>query len=53
MLSKEKYFPAQKKCVHENFDLFWNAIEEGLVKLRQCDFYKRCSFDAKNSLELY
>ena len=50
---KEKYIPAQKKCVHENFELFWNAIEKALVKLRQCEFYERCSFDARNSLELY
>ena len=50
---KEKHIPAQKKCVHDNFDLFWNAIEKGLEKLRQCDFYQRCLFDAKNSLELY
>ena len=50
---KEKHIPAQKKCVHENFELFWNAIEKALVKLRQCEFYERCSFDARNSLELY
>ena len=29
----EKHIPAQKKCVHENFELFWNAIEKVLVKL--------------------
>ena len=50
---KEKHIPAQKKCVHENFELFWNAIEKALVKLRQFEFYERCSFDARNSLELY
>lgn len=49
----ERHIPAQKKCVHDNFDLFWNAVEKGLGKLRQCDFYQKCSFDAKNSLELY
>lgn len=49
----EKHIPAQKKCVHENFELFWNAIEKVLVKLRKCEFYERCSFDARNSLELY
>lgn len=37
---KEKHIPAQKKCVHENFELFWNAIEKALVKLRQCEFYE-------------
>lgn len=50
---QEKYIPAQKKCVHDYFDLFWNAIEKGLEKLRLCDFYRNCAFDAKNSLELY
>ena len=50
---KEKHIPAQKKCVHDNFELFWNAIEKALVKLRKCEFYERCSFDVRNSLELY
>lgn len=49
----EKHIPAQKKCVGENFELFWNAVENGLARIRQYDFYQRCSFDAKNSLELY
>ncbi len=53
LADKEKYISAQKKCVHENFSLFWSAIGDGLDKLRECDFYKRLSFDAKNSLELY
>ncbi|MBQ8164633.1 MAG: RNA polymerase sigma factor [Clostridia bacterium] len=50
---EEKHIPAQKQLVHDNFGLFWNAIDEGLTKIRQQDFYNRCSFDAKNSLELY
>ncbi len=50
---REKYIPAQKQCVHDNFQQFWNAIEIALVKLRQYDFYKKCSLDGKNSLELY
>ncbi len=49
----EKHIPAQKRCVHEHFDLFWRAIEQGLVRLRQCDFYKSCTVDARNALELY
>lgn len=50
---REKHIPAQKQCVHDHFELFWNAIEKGLAKLRQCDFYQSCLFDARNSLELY
>lgn len=50
---QEKYIPAQKECVRKQFDLFWNPIDAGLEKLRQRDFYKSLSFDAKNSLELY
>lgn len=50
---REKHIPAQKKCVHDNFDLFWSAVEKGLTKLRQSDFYQKCPFDEWNSLELY
>lgn len=50
---QEKYIPAQKKYVQEHFELFWSAIEKALVKLRRCEFFKKCSFDARNSLELY
>lgn len=50
---KEKYISQQKQVVHENFDLFWSAIENVLQKLKEKEFYQRCSFDAKNSLELY
>lgn len=49
----EKHIPAQKKCVQDHFGLFWEAVEKGLEKLRRCGFYQKCSFDAKNSLELY
>ncbi len=49
----EKHIPAQKKFVSRNFELFWNGIETCLAKLRQCECTKRCSFDAKNALELY
>lgn len=49
----ERHIPAQKKCVQDHFDLFWRSVEGGLGRLRRCDFYQRCSFDAKNSLELY
>ncbi len=50
---KEKYILEQKQVVHENFDLFWEAIEVALKKLKEKEFYQRSSFDAKNSLELY
>lgn len=50
---KEHYIPEQKNLVHEHFDLFWNAIDNGLSKIRTQDFYTRCNFDAKNSLEMY
>lgn len=49
----EKHIPAQKKCVQDHFDLFWGAVEKGLEKLRRCELYRRCAFDAGNSLELY
>ena len=50
---KEKHIPAQKQLVHEHFDLFWNAIRNGIEKLRETQFYRDCGFDARNSLELY
>ncbi len=50
---KERYIPAQKRLVEENFNLFWQSIENGIQKLREQDFYKRCTFEQKNSLELY
>ena len=50
---KEKHIPAQKICVHENFDLFWNAVEKGLEKLRQCGFYQRCSSYNKPIPQIY
>lgn len=49
----EKHIPAQKKFVSCNFELFWNGIENCLVNLRRYEFYKRCSSDARNALELY
>lgn len=50
---KERYIPEQKRLVEENFNLFWQSIENGIEKLREQDFYKHCSFDKKISLELY
>lgn len=50
---EERHIPAQKQCVHDNFDLFWNAVDGGLKKIRQCDFYNRCSSDTQNAFELY
>lgn len=50
---KERYIPAQKQFVEENFNLFWQSIENGMRKLREQDFYKRGTFDEKKSLELY
>ena len=37
---KEKHIPAQEKCVYENLNLFWNALEKGLVKLVSVIFTK-------------
>lgn len=50
---EEKYIPEQKEFVSENFDCIWNPIERGLEKLRGKDYYKRSSFDAQRSFELY
>lgn len=50
---KEKYIPEQKQLVQKHFDVFWSAIQEGLKRIRDKDFYKRCAFDARNSLEMY
>ena len=49
----ERYIPEQKKFVKDNFFDIWNPINSGLNKLRESEFYKRCTFDEKNSLELY
>lgn len=50
---QEKYISEQKQLVQEQFEVFWCAIEKGLKEIRDKDFYKKCSFDAKNSLEMY
>lgn len=50
---QERYIPEQKKFIKKNFAAVWNPIEIGLKKLRECEFYKRCCFDEKNSFEMY
>lgn len=50
---REKHIFAQKEFVKQHFDLLWAAIDKGLTELRQQDYYKRCTFDEKNSFELY
>jgi RNA polymerase sigma-70 factor (ECF subfamily) len=45
------YIPAQQKLIDDNFDLFWNPIQEGLDKLRQMEVYKSLSERKKNKLE--
>lgn len=50
---QERYIPEQKQLVQKHFDVFWSAIEKGLKEIRDKDFYKKCSFDARNSLEMY
>ena len=50
---QERYIPAQKQFAAEYFDLFWKGIDSGITAIKQQEFYKRCSDDAKNALELY
>lgn len=50
---KERYLPAQKQLVQDNFGLFWERIGEGLDRLREDAIYQRFGFDPKNSLEMY
>lgn len=50
---KEKHIPAQKEFIKDNFTHIWRYIENGLVELKQQDFYQKLNFDQKNSLEMY
>lgn len=50
---REKYIPAQRKFVQKEFPLIWKGLEEGLLKIREGDLYKNCTFDQRNSLEMY
>ena len=50
---REKYVPAQKQFVHDNFPLFRRRLEDCLHILRTQVFYDRLSPDARNGLELY
>lgn len=50
---EERYIPAQKAFVKENFDLFWRGIEKGLEEVREKEFYKALSLEQRNSLEMY
>ena len=50
---KEKYIPAQKELVREKFDCFWNAIESGLCKVREKEWYLRGTEGQKNAMEMY
>lgn len=50
---REKYIPAQKKFVQEHFPLIWKSLEEGLERIRKSDSYHGCTFDQRNSLEMY
>ncbi len=49
----ERYIPAQKSFVAEQFDLLWAPIEGGLRKLRAQNFYQRGTADEQESLALY
>lgn len=50
---QERYIPEQKKFIKDNFSTVWAPIDTGLNKVRECEFYNRCSFDEKNSFEMY
>ncbi len=50
---EEKYIPAQIDFAKEHFESLWSPIRAGLAKLREQDFYKKCNFDQRNSLEMY
>ncbi|MBQ7335932.1 MAG: sigma-70 family RNA polymerase sigma factor [Clostridia bacterium] len=50
---RERYIPDQKQFVSTHFNLLWRSIDKGLEELRKQSFYRRCTFDEKNSMELY
>lgn len=50
---QERYIPAQKQFVQENFRMIWKSVGEGLCRVRESEVYKRYNFDQRNSLEMY
>lgn len=50
---KERYIPAQKEFIENNFDTFWKATKIGFNLIRQTEFYKKLNENQKQSLELY
>jgi len=50
---KAKHIPAQKEFAKKHFNLLWGSIEKGLTELKTQDYYRRLTFDGKNSLEMY
>lgn len=48
-----KHIPAQKQLVENHFEQFWSAIQTGLDKLRQTDYFLRFNSDQRHALELY
>lgn len=50
---KEQYIPSQISFVKEYFNNIWTPIGQGIRKLKEKEYYKRMTFDEKNSLEMY
>lgn len=50
---QERHIPAQKRFVQKKFPLIWKNIGEGINRIRESDFYRCCTFDQQNSLEMY
>ncbi len=50
---QESYIPHQKLLAKEHFNEFFNAIEQGLEKIKAENFYENLNLDQRNSLELY
>lgn len=53
MNDKSKYIPAQKQCVEDNQELFFQALKKGLEKVREKEYYMRLNEHQKKALELY
>lgn len=50
---REKYIPAQKQLVADNYELFLRGIQRGLDELRRNVYYTHATEDQRNSLEMF
>lgn len=50
---KLKHIPAQRQLVADNFELFWQPVNEGLNELKDMPIYKGLSERQKSKLDYY